>query len=76
MKYQRIPDEEYEALKGHVRGEFRKALNSLRCHGLDPQVDTAIEDCVRIAEVFAMAVRGSGKPVLVLKEYRRRATDD
>ncbi len=73
--YQKIPDEQYQKLKFQLRGQFIAILNVFRCYGLDPFVEGAIEECVKVAENFGMAVRGKDKPIHILQEPKKRATE-
>jgi len=38
-------------------------------------VDQAIEECIAVTENFGMAIRGKDKPIHILKEPKRRATE-
>ncbi len=73
--YQRISENEYRKLLFQMRGQFIAILNVFRCYGLDPNVDQAIEECIKVAENFGMAVRGKQKPIHILSEPKRRATE-
>ncbi len=73
--YQRIPEDDYRKLLFQLRGQMGAILNVFRCYGLNDYVDQAIEECVKVAENFGMAVRGKDKPLHVLSEPKRRATD-
>ena len=73
--YPRIEDDKYKKLLFQMTGQYRAILNVFRCYGLDPYVDGAEIECVKVAERFAMAVRGWDKPIQILKELKRRATD-
>jgi len=73
--YARIPDDQYKKLQFQLRGQFMAILNVFRCYGMHTDVDLAIEECTKVAENFGMAVRGKDKPIHVLRELKRRATD-
>ena len=73
--YQRISDDAYAKLLFQMRGQFIAILNVFNCYGLQPDVDQALEECVTVAENFAMAVRGKEKPIHILNEPKRRATE-
>ena len=73
--YNRIPDELYAKLRFQARGQIGAILNAFRCYGLDPYVDKAIEECMKITENFAMAVRGKDKPISILSKPRKRITE-
>lgn len=75
MTYQRIPDELYAKYKFQARGQFTAILNVFRCYGLNDYVELATEECMRVTENFAMAVRGKDKPIGILNEPKRRATE-
>jgi len=73
--YPRIADESYRKLVFQMRGQYIAILNVFKCYGLNADVDTAIEECVKVAERFAMAVRGKQGPIHILDKPKRRATD-
>lgn len=73
--YQRISDAQYKKLVFQLRGQFNGLLNTFRCYGLDPLVDGAVDECVTLAENFAMAVRGKPKPIHIIDKPRDRATE-
>ncbi len=73
--YTRIPEEQYAKLRFQLRGQFIAILNIFRCYGLDPHVDQAVEECVKVSENFCMAVRGKDKPIHILTKPKRRATE-
>ena len=75
LTYKRIDEDSYKKLLFQLRGQFGAILNVFRCYGLDPYTDTAIEECVKLAENFGMAVRGSGKPIHLLNKPKQRPTD-
>ena len=74
-EYQRIPDDQYKKLVFQLRGQFMAILNIFRCYGMHTDVDLAIEECTKVAENFGMAVRGKKKPIHILNEPKRRATE-
>jgi len=75
MSYTKIPEEQYKKLVFQARGQFGAILNAFRCYGLDPFVDEAIEECVKVTEHFGQAVRGDDKPIHILSAPKRRATE-
>jgi len=74
-EYQRIPEEQYQKLKFLLRGQFISILNVFKCYGMENDVIQAIEECVKVAENFAMAVRGKKKDIRIYTEAKRRPTD-
>ncbi len=58
-----------------TRGQFDAILNVFRCYGLNPHVEDAVEECMKITENFGMAVRGKDKPVGILDKPKKRATE-
>ena len=72
--YIRLPQDQYNKLKFQTQGQFGAILNVFRCYGLDPFVDDAIGECMKVAEAFGMAVRGKDKPIIIVTEPKRRAT--
>lgn len=75
MSYPKIPEEQYRKLIFQMRGQYAAILNVFRCYGLDPYVDQAIEECVKVADRFGQAVRGDDKPIHILSEPKRRITE-
>ena len=75
MAYPRIKENDYKKLVFQLRGQMGAILNVFRCYGLNNDVDQAIEECVKVTENFGMAVRGKTKPIHILKEPKRRATE-
>jgi len=73
--YQRIPEEQYKKLVFQLRGQFTAILNVFRCYGMQTDVDVAVLECTKVAENFGMAVRGKDKPIHILNELKRRATE-
>lgn len=73
--YPRLSEDAYHKLIFQARGQFLAILNVFKCYGLDLYVDQAIEECMKVTENFGMAVRGSNKPVHILNEPKRRATE-
>ncbi len=75
IEYQRLPEENYRKLMFQTRSQFAAILNVFRCYGLNDFVDGAIEECMTLTENFGMTVRGKEKPIHILKEPKRKATD-
>ena len=73
--YSRISEDAYRKLVFQLRGQYMAILSVFRCYGLDPHVDQAIDECVKVAENFGMAVRGKDKPIHIMHEPKRRATE-
>ena len=71
--YKRISDTEYKKLLFHLRSQTGAILNVFRCYGMQADVDIAIEECIKLTENFAMAVRGKDKPIHILSKPKRRA---
>lgn len=72
MEYQRIPEDAYKKLLFQLRGQYTAILNIFRCYGMDAFVDQAEVECVKVAENFAMAVRGKGKPIHILNKPKEK----
>ena len=75
MEYKRISEDEYRKLVFQLRGQFTAILNVFNCYGLNNDVLGAIEECVKVAENFGMAVRGKGNQIHILHKPKRRATE-
>uniref|UniRef100_A0A6M3LWY3 Uncharacterized protein n=1 Tax=viral metagenome TaxID=1070528 RepID=A0A6M3LWY3_9ZZZZ len=75
MEYQRIPEASYKKLVFQLRGQYMAILNVFRCYGMQGDVDIAIEECVKVAENFGMALRGKDAPIHILDKPKRRALE-
>ena len=75
MTYTRIPENEYKKLLFQTRGQYMSILNVFRCYGLELHVDLAIEECMKVTENFGQIVRGKNKPVHIMNDMKRRATE-
>ena len=75
MTYQRIPQEEYDKALGQFRLQLNGIMNCFRCYGLNLDVDGAIGETVKLAELFAMRVRGKEIPIMVRNKPRRKPTE-
>ncbi len=71
--YHRISDDQYNKLLFQLRGQYIGILNVFSCYGMDAFVGQAIDECVKVAENFAMAVRGKDAPIHILDKPKRRA---
>ncbi len=75
IEYPKMSEEQYQKLLFQARGQFIAILNVFRCYGMNSDVDQAIEECIKVTENFGMAVRGKQKPIHILNELKRRATE-
>jgi len=71
-EYIKIEQEKYDKLKFQARSQYAAILSVFRCYGLDPFVDQAIGECMKVTENFGMIVRGEDKPIHILSEPKRR----
>lgn len=74
-KYIKLPESDYRKLLFQTRGQYIAILNVFRCYGLNDFVDQAIDECMKVTENFGQAVRGDDKPIHILSEPKRRATE-
>jgi len=65
-----MSEDDYKKLMFQVRGQYIAILNVFRCYGLNPHVDQAIEECVKVTENFGMKVRGKDIPIHVLHDLK------
>ena len=78
---EKIPEEQYNKALGQFRMQLNGIMNCFRCYGLQEDVDGkdgkggAMAEIVKLAEQFAMRVRGKDIPILVRSEPRRRPTE-
>ncbi len=75
MTYPRISEAQYRKLVFQLRGQYTAILNIFNCYGMNSEVLQAIEECVKVAENFGMAVRGKDKPIHILSKLKRRNTE-
>jgi len=73
--YPRIDEASYCKLVFQARGQFMAILNVFNCYGLGDFIVPAIEECMKVTENFAMAVRGKDTPIHILEEPKKRATE-
>jgi len=72
MSYTRLPEDSYRKLLFQARGQFVAILNCFNCYGLEPYVQGAIDECMKVTENFGMAVRGDDKPIHILDKPKER----
>ena len=73
--YTKISQEGYNKALGQFRLQLGGIMNCFRCYGMDLDVDGAIPEIVKLAEQFAMRVRGKDVPIMVRNVPRRRPTE-
>jgi len=73
--YNWLDEDKYNKLKFQMRGQFAAILNVFNCYGMNNDVATAIEECMKITENSWKVIRGKDKPVHILSELKRRATE-
>ncbi len=74
--YARISDDEYNKLLFQMRGQYVAILNTYNCYGMGAHIPTSVDECVKIAENFGMALRGKKSPIHIINEPKRRLTDE
>ncbi len=72
---EKIPEEQYKKALGQFRLQLGGIMNCFRCYGLENDVDGVIPEIVKLAEQFAMRVRGKDIPIMVRSKPRRRPTE-
>ena len=72
---EKIPQESYDKALGQFRLQLGAIMNCFRCYGLQEDVDGAMLEIVKLAEQFAMRVRGKDIPIMVRSKPRRRPTE-
>lgn len=75
MGYIRIPQGEYDKALFQLRSQLNAIWSHTKCHGLQLDFDPALQESVKVCELFAMRIRGKDTPIMVRKEPRRRATE-
>jgi len=72
---EKIPQESYDKALGQFRLQLGAIMNCFRCYGMQEDVDGVIPEIVKLAEQFAMRVRGKDIPIMVRSKPRRRPTE-
>ena len=72
---EKIPQEQYDKAFGQFRLQLGGIMNCFRCYGLDQDVDGAMIEIVKLAELFAMRIRGKDVPIRVREIPRRKPTE-
>ncbi len=72
---QKIPQEQYDKALGQFRLQLNGIMSNFRCYGLQEDVDGACGEIVKLAELFAMRVRGKDIAIKVREKPRRRPTE-
>ena len=70
---EKIPDEQYQKALLQLRMQLNGIMYCFRCYGLQEDVDGAIPEIVKLAEQFAMRVRGKDIPIMVRSKNWRRS---
>ena len=73
--YTWMTDDQYKKALFHLRSQIDGIMNTFRCYGMQEDVNSAVSELVKIAELFSMVTRGKDIPIEVIKEPRRRITD-
>jgi len=71
----KIPQDDYNKALGQFRLQLNAIMNCFRCYGMEPDVDGAIPEIIRLTEQFAMRVRGKDVPIMVRDAPRRKPTE-
>uniref|UniRef100_A0A6M3JRS2 Uncharacterized protein n=1 Tax=viral metagenome TaxID=1070528 RepID=A0A6M3JRS2_9ZZZZ len=72
---EKIPQEQYDKAVGQFRLQLGAAMNCFRCYGMNDDVDSVMVEVTKLAEQFAMRVRGKDIPIKVRENPRRRPTE-
>ena len=72
---EKIPQEQYDKALGQFRLQLGGIMNCFRCYGLSDDVDGAMIEIAKLAELFAMRVRGKDVPIKVREVPRRKPTE-
>ncbi len=73
--YPKISQEQYAKAIGQFRLQLNGIMNNFRCYGLQDDVDGAMDEIVKLAELFSMRVRGKDIPIEVRNKPRRKPTE-
>lgn len=65
IPYLWLSDEEWNKLMFHTRSQVTAILNPLRAYGQGVYVDGAIEELMKLFDLFSQYVRGKDIPVMV-----------
>jgi len=58
-----LPDEEYRKAVGQLRLQLNGVFEPFQGYGLKEFIPGAVVECVKLAEDFALRVRGVDKPI-------------
>ena len=72
---EKIPQIDYDKALGQFRLQLGGIMNCFRCYGMNEDVTSASEEIIKLAELFAMRVRGEDVPILVREKPRRKPTE-
>lgn len=64
------PQDKYDKAKGQLKLQLNGVFRPFHMHGMKEFVPDAIDECVYLAEQFAMRVRGKDSPIRIRKKYR------
>ena len=73
--YPKVSQENYDKALGQFRLQLNGVMNCFRCYGLEPDVDGACEEIIKLTEQFAMRVRGKDTLIKVREVPRRKPTE-
>lgn len=62
-EYRKLPQPEYDKAKGQLRLQLNGVLKPFNMYGLGIFIPGAIDECVHLAEQFAMRIRGKDIPI-------------
>lgn len=71
----KIPQESYDKALFQARSQMNAIWNYTKCYGLQENFDEAINETMKIVELFAMRVRGKDVPIKVRDKPRRKPTE-
>lgn len=71
----KIEQKKYDKAKGQLKLQLNGVFSCFRCYGLELYIDGAIDECIHLAEQFAMRVRGKDVPIVMKGKARRRPTE-
>ena len=73
--YPRVSQESYDKALSQLKLQLNGIMNCFRCYGLNDDVDGAMAEITKLAEQFAMRVRGKDVPIKVRETPRRKPTE-
>jgi len=71
MTYNKISQDKYDKARGQLKIQTANVLDVFNCYGMGIHIKDITEECVHLAEQFAMRVRGKDIPIKLRNKLER-----